>query len=205
MESGPSREILRSPQHPYTRRLVDAAPSLASSRIRAAKEAGVEAKELKTGEANAADGAHSSAETSAVEPGAAVPLSAQSTASDAAAPGTAEPVISVRNLTKEFNIRGQRGEKKHLKAVDDVSFDIRRGTTLALVGESGSGKSTVANMVLGLLEPTSGTIEFEGRDTSTLSKKELFNLRRKMQVVFQNPYGSLDPMYSIYKLSLIHI
>ena len=191
VESGPSREILRSPQHPYTRRLVDAAPSLASSRIRAAKEAGVEAKELKTGEANAAE--------TTVEPGSAVPLSAQSTAQGAAASGAAGPVISVRNLTKEFNIRGQRGEKKNLKAVDDVSFDIRKGTTMALVGESGSGKSTVANMVLGLLEPTSGTIEFEGRDTSSLSKKELFDLRRKMQVVFQNPYGSLDPMYSIYK------
>lgn len=110
-----------------------------------------------------------------------------------------EAVISVRNLNKEFDIRGQRGEKKLLKAVDDVSFDIRRGTTMALVGESGSGKSTVANMVLGLLSPTSGTIEFEGKDTSKLSKKELFQLRRKMQVVFQNPYGSLDPMYSIYK------
>ena len=191
VESGPSREILRSPQHPYTRRLVDAAPSLASSRIRAAKEAGVEAKELKTGEANAAE--------NTVEPGSAVPLSAQSPAQGAAASGAAGPVISVHNLTKEFNIRGQRGEKKNLKAVDDVSFDIRKGTTMALVGESGSGKSTVANMVLGLLEPTSGTIEFEGRDTSSLSKKELFDLRRKMQVVFQNPYGSLDPMYSIYK------
>ncbi|TRX64358.1 dipeptide ABC transporter ATP-binding protein [Corynebacterium hiratae] len=184
VESGPSREILRSPQHPYTRRLVKAAPSLASSRIRAAKEAGVEAKELKSGEAIGA----------VVEPGA---TTADSTGSSSAEEQA--PVISVRNLTKEFDIRGQRGGKKLLKAVDDVSFDIRRGTTLALVGESGSGKSTVANMVLGLLEPTSGTIEFEGRDTSKLSKQELFKLRRKMQVVFQNPYGSLDPMYSIYK------
>ena len=184
VESGPSREILRSPQHPYTRRLVKAAPSLASSRIRAAKEAGVEAKELKSGEAigTASDSGSTAAD------------SAEGSSSAAQA-----PVISVRNLTKEFDIRGQRGGKKLLKAVDDVSFDIRRGTTLALVGESGSGKSTVANMVLGLLEPTSGTIDFEGRDTSTLSKQELFKLRRKMQVVFQNPYGSLDPMYSIYK------
>lgn len=179
VESGPSREILRDPQHPYTRRLVDAAPSLASSRIRAAKKAGVKAKELKSGGAIGA----------AVKQGTATADSASAQA----------PVISVRNLTKEFDIRGQRGGKKLLKAVDDVSFDIRRGTTLALVGESGSGKSTVANMVLGLLEPTSGTIEFEGHDTSTLSKQELFKLRRKMQVVFQNPYGSLDPMYSIYK------
>lgn len=169
VESGPSRDILRDPEHPYTRRLVTAAPSLASSRIRAAQEAGIETEELKTGTASHAANIEE------------------------------ETVISVRNLTKEFDIRGQRGEKKLLKAVDDVSFDIRRGTTMALVGESGSGKSTVANMVLGLLEPTSGTIEFEGKDTSKLSKKELFNLRRKMQVVFQNPYGSLDPMYSIFK------
>ena len=168
VESGPSREILRDPEHPYTQRLVTAAPSLASSRIRAAQEAGVESTELKAATSHSAN----------IED---------------------EAVISVRNLNKEFDIRGQRGEKKLLKAVDDVSFDIRRGTTMALVGESGSGKSTVANMVLGLLSPTSGTIEFEGKDTSKLSKKELFQLRRKMQVVFQNPYGSLDPMYSIYK------
>lgn len=168
VESGPSREILRAPEHPYTQRLVTAAPSLASSRIRAAQETGVESTELKAAASHSAN----------IED---------------------EAVISVRNLNKEFDIRGQRGEKKLLKAVDDVSFDIRRGTTMALVGESGSGKSTVANMVLGLLSPTSGTIEFEGKDTSKLSKKELFQLRRKMQVVFQNPYGSLDPMYSIYK------
>ena len=168
VESGPSREILRAPEHPYTQRLVTAAPSLASSRIRAAQEAGVESTELKAATSHSAN----------IED---------------------EAVISVHNLNKEFDIRGQRGEKKLLKAVDDVSFDIRRGTTMALVGESGSGKSTVANMVLGLLSPTSGTIEFEGKDTSKLSKKELFQLRRKMQVVFQNPYGSLDPMYSIYK------
>lgn len=169
VESGPSREILRDPQHPYTRRLVTAAPSLASSRIRSAQKAGVETTERVAGSAVAENS----------EP--------------------SQPVISLKNLTKEFDIRGQRGEKKKLKAVDDVSFDVRRGTTLALVGESGSGKSTVANMALGLLDPTAGTIEFEGRDTSTLSGKELFKLRRKMQVVFQNPYGSLDPMFSIYK------
>ncbi|MDO5031858.1 ABC transporter ATP-binding protein [Corynebacterium sp.] len=173
VESGPSREILRAPKHPYTRRLVTAAPSLASSRIRAAQEAGLETSELKAGQVGAPAGHAGNI--------------------------TEENVISVKSLTKEFKIRGQRGEKQLLKAVDDVTFDIRRGTTLALVGESGSGKSTVANMVLGLLEPTSGTIAFEGKDTSTLSKKEIFNLRRKMQVVFQNPYGSLDPMYSIYK------
>ena len=166
VESGPSRQILKAPQHPYTKRLVTAAPSLASSRIRAAREAGIESSELIAG---------------------------------ASEERSEEAVISVRNLTKEFDIRGSRGDKKHFKAVDNVSFDLRRGSTLALVGESGSGKSTVANMVLNLLEPTSGTISYEGPDVSTLNSKQLFDLRRKMQVVFQNPYGSLDPMYSIFK------
>lgn len=172
VESGPSREILRDPQHPYTQRLVKAAPSLASSRIRAAREAGVESSEL---------------------------MAATAPTNDASGEVGQDVVISVRDLCKEFDVRGSRGDKKKLKAADMVSFDLRRGTTLALVGESGSGKSTVANMVLNLLEPTSGTILYEGKDTSKLSKKELFNLRRKMQVVFQNPYGSLDPMYSIYR------
>ncbi|AMJ43762.1 dipeptide ABC transporter ATP-binding protein [Corynebacterium stationis] len=166
VESGPSRKILQNPQHPYTKRLVTAAPSLASSRIRAAREAGIESSELIAGAAEE----HSD-----------------------------EAVISVRNLTKEFNVRDSRGKKQQFKAVDNVSFDLRRGTTLALVGESGSGKSTVANMVLNLLEPTSGSIFYEGTDTSKLNSKELFQLRRKMQVVFQNPYGSLDPLYSIFK------
>ena len=166
VESGPSRKILQNPQHPYTKRLVTAAPSLASSRIRAAREAGIESSELIAGAAEE----HSD-----------------------------EAVISVRNLTKEFNVRDSRGKKQQFKAVDNVSFDLRRGSTLALVGEYGSGKSTVANMVLNLLEPTSGSIFYEGTDTSKLNSKELFQLRRKMQVVFQNPYGSLDPLYSIFK------
>jgi peptide/nickel transport system ATP-binding protein len=156
VESGPSLQILRDPQHPYTRRLVKAAPSLASARIQSALAAGVESTEL------VAHGRE----------------------------GKQEEVIRVENLTKIF------GENK---AVDDVSFTVRKGTTLALVGESGSGKSTVANMVLNLLDPTSGKVFYKGTDLSTLSNRELFDMRRKMQVVFQNPYGSLDPMFSIYR------
>ena len=168
VESGPSLSILRNPQHPYTQRLVKAAPSLASARIQSAQQQGIESSEL---------------------------LAA--TAGDDAQPE--ERVIEVKNLTKEFDIRGARGDKKKLKAVDDVSFFVRKGTTTALVGESGSGKSTVANMVLNLLEPSSGQVLYEGTDLTGLSSKEIFNMRRKLQVVFQNPYGSLDPMYSIYR------
>jgi hypothetical protein len=165
VESGPSLQILRDPQHPYTKRLVKAAPSLASARIRAAQEEGIETDELLA--------KHENVET--------------------------EEVIRVENLTKEFPIRGAKGDKKILRAVDEVSFTLHKGHTLALVGESGSGKSTVANMVLNLLDPTSGTVYYKGTDLSTLGSKELFEMRRKLQVVFQNPYGSLDPMYSIYR------
>ena len=165
VESGPSLDILRDPQHPYTQRLVKAAPSLASARIQSAQERGIESSELLAGKAEASD----------------------------------EEVIRVENLTKEFDIRGEKGAKKKLLAVDDVSFSLRKGTTLALVGESGSGKSTVANMVLNLLDPTSGKVFYKGTDLSTLGSHELFEMRRKLQVVFQNPYGSLDPMYSIYR------
>ncbi len=104
-------------------------------------------------------------------------------------------MIRVEHLTKEFHIRGAKGEASKLLAVDDVSFTLRRGKTLAVVGESGSGKSTAANMILHLLEPTSGKIFFDGEDTSEYSEAQLFALRRRLQAVFQNPYGSLDPMY----------
>jgi peptide/nickel transport system ATP-binding protein len=90
--------------------------------------------------------------------------------------------------------------KVEVRAVDDVSFRLRRGTTLAIAGESGSGKSTLARMVLGLLQPSSGTVVFDGldvSDTATLSRRQTLAFRRRVQPVFQNPYGSLDPMYSV--------
>lgn len=100
------------------------------------------------------------------------------------------PVVSVKNLRKEFPVRGGLFAPKEVKvAVDDVSFDIARGQTLALVGESGSGKSTVGLMLLGLLETTSGTIAFEGQP---LAASNRLALRRRMQVVFQDPYASLN-------------
>lgn len=165
VESGPSLDILRNPQHPYTQRLVKAAPSLASARIQSATEKGIESSELLSHEHNL----------------------------------DAEEIIRVENLTRVFNVRGSRGEKSEFTAVDNVSFGLKKGTTLALVGESGSGKSTVANMILNLLDPTSGKVYYKGTDLSTLNEKQLFDMRRKLQVVFQNPYGSLDPMYSIYR------
>ncbi|WP_234305231.1 dipeptide ABC transporter ATP-binding protein [Actinomyces sp. S6-Spd3] len=168
VESGPALEILQHPQHPYTKRLVSAAPSLASARIESAHARGItHTEEELTGSAKNA---------------------------------SSEEMIRVEHLTKEFHIRGAKGEAAKLLAVDDVSFTLRRGKTLAVVGESGSGKSTAANMILHLLEPTSGKIFFDGEDTSEYSEAQLFALRRRLQAVFQNPYGSLDPMYSIYRI-----
>jgi peptide/nickel transport system ATP-binding protein len=118
-----------------------------------------------------------------------------------AAPKGASPdrVIEVEDLTKVFKIRGSWGKSTDFTAVDKVSFSIARGTTTAVVGESGSGKSTVAKMVLGLEGATSGSIRFDGVDITTLGRKEMFDFRRRVQPIFQDPYGSLDPMYNIYR------
>jgi len=105
-----------------------------------------------------------------------------------------EATLKVQNLVKVFGhprsfLRRRDTEKV---AVDDVSFDVREGQTLALVGESGSGKSTVGLMTLGLLAPTSGRVLFEGRDVTRLAHAERRPFRRKIQVVFQDPFGSLN-------------
>ncbi len=168
VESGPSRDIIREPHHPYTKRLVDSAPSLASRRIQSAKQRGVKSAELLA----KGDDVHS-----------------------------APQIVEIEHLTKVFTIRGSRpGAGTDFKAVDDVTLSIPRGSTTALVGESGSGKSTVANIVLGLLPATEGRVVFEGTDIATLDSKAWFKFRRRVQPVFQNPYGSLDPMYSIFRI-----
>lgn len=158
VEAGRSAEILTNPQHPYTQRLVAAAPSLASKRIG----------------------------TTALAP--------------AATEESAQTVVEVRDLVKDYSIRTGGLRHEQFRAVDNVSFSIPRGKTLALVGESGSGKSTVAKMLLQLEKPTDGEILIDGLATSTMSRAEVFRLRRRMQPVFQDPYGSLDPLRSIGSL-----
>jgi peptide/nickel transport system ATP-binding protein len=157
VEAGPSREILLDPVHPYTRKLVAAAPSVASQRIQ-------------VGENRAAG--EQAAEAAPV-------------------------LVKVRELVKDYKIRTGGFRSIPFRAVDHVDFDIPRGTTMALVGESGSGKSTVAKMLLKIEDPTSGRIEIEGHDLATIGGAELLALRRRMQPVFQDPYGSLDPLRNI--------
>ena len=166
VESGPSLELLQNPQHPYTKRLVESAPSLASRRIQVAKEQGVEAADLLAPAAEAL---------------------------------AADNVLQIQDLRKVYKLRQGLGKSSDFAAVDGVTFDVLRGTTTAIVGESGSGKSTVAKMVLQLEKPTDGRILFDGVDTSLLKPSELFKFRRRVQPIFQDPYGSLDPMYNIYR------
>ena len=158
VEYGPALDILRNPQHPYTKRLISSAPSLSAQR----------------GDKHEA-------------------------IVDEIVPGKAEPLLKVSNLTKVYDIRKGFGKKEKFTAVDNVSFEIPKGTTTAVVGESGSGKSTIAQMVLNLLDKTEGEIVFDGEQIGNLSERKLFKYRRRVQPIFQDPYGSLDPMYSIYR------
>ena len=176
VEWGPALEILQDPRHEYTKRLVAAAPSLRARR-----------DDVLDRRAEVREEAMEHADESSTDAGAAQ-----------------APILEVRNLTKVFEVPGGRPWKKDkFTAVDDVSFSMPRGTTTAIVGESGSGKSTVARMVLGLLEPTSGTAVFDGIDVAKRcahrrGESGELDFRRRVQPIFQNPYGSLDPMYSVY-------
>ena len=116
------------------------------------------------------------------------------------APGDREPLLQVSNLVKHFPIKtlkGARAIRHTVQAVSGVSFDVAPGETLGLVGESGSGKSTVGRCVLRLIEPTAGSVRFEGVDIATLGRKEMRLRRRDMQIVFQDPYASLDPRMTV--------
>lgn len=108
------------------------------------------------------------------------------------------PVIEVEDLVMHFPIKKGLLQRTvgHVRAVDGLSFSIEKGTTLALVGESGCGKTTTGRCVLRLLEPTAGSVRFEGQDLADVGAAELRSLRRRMQVIFQDPYSSLDPRMS---------
>ena len=175
VESGDSLEILQHPQHPYTKQLIAAAPSLASRRIHSSTGADV---------------------TEGVDAIDMLKLAVKHEDTEAVIE-SAPVMVSVKDLRKTYSIRRGGFKSEPLHAVDGISFEIHKGTTLALVGESGSGKSTAARLVLGLEPPTEGEIVVGGQNMAGASAKQLFDLRRRMQVVFQDPYASLDPQRSI--------
>ena len=103
-------------------------------------------------------------------------------------------ILEVKNLKKHF-----KTSKGMLHAVDDVSFTLERGMTLGVVGESGCGKSTLGRSILRLIEPTSGEVKFEGKDVAAMSTREMRHMRKDMQIIFQDPYSSLDPRKTVYQ------
>ena len=122
------------------------------------------------------------------------------------APARSDVLVSIRGLKTYYSLRGSfldrlvGREAGSVKAVDDVSLELRRGEVLGLVGESGSGKTTLGRTILGLVSATEGSIEFEGREITKLSEREFRALRRQMQIVFQDPHASLNPAMTIGQL-----
>jgi peptide/nickel transport system ATP-binding protein len=172
VEQGPARQVLTAPQHEYTKRLMAAAPSLASRRIEIARERGLEDV---LDDALLAPGEEAVAES--------------------------DVLVSVKDVSKVFSIRGNSlfSRGRDFTAVDGVSLDIPRGSTVAVVGESGSGKSTLARMILDIEKPTKGSITFDGGLVGAGGHRAQIAYRRRVQPVFQDPYSSLDPLYSVYR------
>ncbi|MFJ8861760.1 dipeptide ABC transporter ATP-binding protein [Streptomyces sp. NPDC102451] len=172
VETGSTEQVLNDPRHAYTQQLLAAAPSLAGGRLVARRR-----------DAPGPSGV----------PAGAAPDNPRR------ADGATDLVVA-RNLVKTFPLpvgTGGPGGSRTLRAVDDVSFRIGRGETFALVGESGSGKSTTARLVVRLADPSEGAITFDGRDITRLRGGKLRRLRRRMQIVYQSPYASLDPRQSV--------
>ncbi|MER2135924.1 MAG: ABC transporter ATP-binding protein [Arthrobacter sp.] len=176
VETGPARQLLEDPQHPYTQSLVSAAPSVAAVRLRPGAFAAPAAERL-----------------SVVED---TPSSADAPAGTGPQTAT-DNIVEIRDLNKVYKIRGKSGD---FHAVKNVSLEIPRGRTVAIVGESGSGKTTTARMLLKLVEPTSGSMTFDGVDIATLQKGRLSDFRQRVQPIFQDPYSSLDPMFTIERI-----
>ena len=203
VEQGPARQILEDPQHPYTQALVKAAPSVAAVRLRpevflpqasappqpdiAPAEPTPSAEPTPTAEPTSAERPDDTAPAAVAAP-------VEEPRAEASAP---DYIVEVEGLTKIFKVRGS---KEDFAAVQDVSFAIPRGETVAIVGESGSGKTTTARMMLRVYEPTSGSIRFDGQDVATLKGKDLKQFRQRVQPIFQDPYSSLNPMFSIERI-----
>ncbi|SIO86383.1 ABC transporter ATP-binding protein [Nocardiopsis sp. JB363] len=178
VERGDVRDVLSKPEHPYTRALLDAVPRVEVSR--AQRRAQDRADRV----------ARDKCEGVVTKPG--------DFKAFTPATGEGEPLLSVRDIAQSFKVRGGMwGRATDFWAVKGVGFDLYKGETLGIVGESGSGKSTVSRMIMRLLEPSKGSIHFEGKDITHMRERELRPLRRDVQMVFQNPYSSLNPRLTI--------
>ena len=194
VEIAPVYDLFANPQHPYTQGLLNCRPRpnkqlkrlpTVSDFMEVREENGN--REIVSKVRTAAERADLLAEVSRVE-----------IEQHQAKLTSQQPLLTVKDFTKSFPVsRGFLGKKTDFKAVDSVSFDVYPGETLGLVGESGCGKSTLSRCLLRLIEPTSGSVHFNGKSVLDLDDREMRHLRREMQIVFQNPYGSLDARQTI--------
>ncbi|MEA5506691.1 ABC transporter ATP-binding protein [Halotia wernerae UHCC 0503] len=189
VEYGAAEQIFNNPQHPYTKGLIACRPTLnrRPQKLLTVSDY-MNAEETSTGQLV----------IQAKEPPQPIEVTTEEISARLTNLSEKPPLLQIRDLKVGFPVRGAFGStKRYTMAVNGVSFDVQPGETLGLVGESGCGKTTLGRTLLRLIEPMSGHISFDGQDITTLKGKPLQKLRREMQIVFQNPFSSLDPRMKI--------
>jgi oligopeptide/dipeptide ABC transporter ATP-binding protein len=222
VETGSTEEVFSRPRHPYTQGLLESLPRVdeaVGGRLRSIKGSPPDARQLPAGcpfhprcgyalakcatdrpELRLANPGHTFACWVDIAPRTELPATDSSPPRQPGADASNEPILRVVDLKVVYRMGGAIGWGRSVRAVDGVSFEVRRGETLGLVGESGSGKSTVAQSILHLTKPTAGTVIFDGHDTLQISSRRLRALRRDFQIVFQDPYSSLNPRHTVGRI-----